>query len=176
MRLSEDEYKAFLDGQKAAQEEWDLDYYRQVMGLEPIEPPKPPTTAATKRLAVKGADSAGGKKQSAKSLLEARLRGMLFEAGVPPALEQQTLIDGRKFTVDFFWPEHGLAVEVQGGIWEGDRDDARRGKHLRASGYETDAEKMALLVGLGYRVMYVTTKMMSKGTAVGYIKKALGME
>ena len=59
----------------------------------------------------------------------------------------------RRFRFDFAWPEHRVAVEVEGGTWAG-------GRHVRPQGYGRDCEKYNLAVALGWRVFRFTGGML----------------
>lgn len=72
----------------------------------------------------------------------------------------------RKWSLDFAWPERGLAVEVEGGIWIG-------GRHTRGQGYEDDCAKYNAAALCGYRVLRVTPDMVESGTAIATIRRAL---
>jgi len=54
---------------------------------------------------------------------------------------------------DFAWPDHKVAVEVQGGIWSG-------GKHARGSGLVKDYEKANAAALLGWRLLYTDEKLL----------------
>lgn len=55
----------------------------------------------------------------------------------------------RKFRFDFAWPEAKLALEVNGGTWNG-------GAHGRAKGIHRDYEKLNLAQWNGWAVLQVT--------------------
>ena len=77
-------------------------------------------------------------------------------------------IPGRRFRFDFAWPEHKLAVEIDGGTWT-------RGRHVRPTGYAKDCEKMNLAQLEGWRVLRFTTEMVRDGTAVHMTQRALNI-
>ncbi len=72
-----------------------------------------------------------------------------------PEPEQQSspCVPGRRFRADFAWPETGVIVECQGGEW-------LRGRHTRGGGFTQDCERHNLIVARGWRVFYVTAKML----------------
>jgi very-short-patch-repair endonuclease len=49
------------------------------------------------------------------------------------------------FEVDFFWPEHGLVVETDGGQF-----------HNHARAFENDRRRDQILIAAGFRVMRIT--------------------
>jgi very-short-patch-repair endonuclease len=81
---------------------------------------------------------------------------------------QAKLIPGRKFAFDFAWPEHRLAVEVQGGIW------LRKGAHTSGQGVTRDCEKAALALLEGFRTLAVTGEQVRSGDALRWIERLIG--
>ncbi len=65
------------------------------------------------------------------------------------------LIPGRKFRADLFWPAHGVAVEVQGGIHQG-------GHHVRGHGYEDDCRKILYAAAEHVAILPITYEMLSR--------------
>ena len=82
-----------------------------------------------------------------------------------PPVTQFRPISGRKWTVDFAWPELKVAVEVQGGIWA-KRKDPITGKTLGTAhtgrGHERDMEKMNSLQIAGWIVLQFSSSMINK--------------
>lgn len=72
----------------------------------------------------------------------------------------------RRWRFDFAWPQHQLAVEVEGGTWGG-------GRHTTGAGYEKDCEKYAEALCLGWRVLRVTGTQVKKGQAVMWLSRTL---
>jgi hypothetical protein len=62
-----------------------------------------------------------------------------------------------------------ILVEVDGGAFIG-------GRHSTGVGVEKDAEKASAAAILGYRVIRVTPRHVNDGTALTWIKQALGLE
>ena len=100
------------------------------------------------------------------SALEDRLVAQIHLMRLPAPQREVTLIPGRRFRVDLYWPEARLVVEVDGGTFAA-------GRHSRGMGQATDAEKRNLLTLLGYRVLTVTTPHVRSGEAVRWIEQAL---
>ncbi len=101
--------------------------------------------------------------------LELLLDEHLRRLGVPPGEQEAKLIPGRRYRIDRFWPSATppLAVEVEGGEWQG-------GRHGTGAGMTTDCEKSALLAIRGYRLMRVTGGQVRSGQAALWIQEALG--
>lgn len=72
----------------------------------------------------------------------------------------------RKWRFDFAWPQHGLAAEVEGGVFV-------RGRHNRPSGFIGDCEKYNAAVALDWRVLRFPVKKGWLPEAVETIRKAL---
>lgn len=64
----------------------------------------------------------------------------------------------RKWRFDFAWPDHRIAVEVEGG-------SRTYGRHNRAGGFEKDCEKYNAAALLGWRVFRFTSAMVQDGRA-----------
>lgn len=72
----------------------------------------------------------------------------------------------RRWRFDFAFPDEMLAVEVEGGTWV-------QGRHSRGSAFTADCIKYAEAMILGWRVLRVTGDMVSDGTAVELVRRAL---
>lgn len=72
----------------------------------------------------------------------------------------------RRWRFDFAWPAQKIAVEIEGGIWNG-------GAHVRGQHFESDCYKYAEAVILGWRVMRFSTAMVISGEAIEFVKRAL---
>lgn len=72
----------------------------------------------------------------------------------------------RRWRFDFAWIEIKLAVEVEGGIWNG-------GRHLRPTGFKGDIEKYNNAALLGWTILRVTSDMIKSGEALKLIESVL---
>lgn len=72
----------------------------------------------------------------------------------------------RRWRFDYAWPQIKLALEVEGGTWTG-------GRHVSGAGYSRDCEKYNEAAILGWRVLRVTTDMISSGAAFDQVERAL---
>ncbi|MEX3555278.1 MAG: hypothetical protein VB131_01155 [Burkholderia gladioli] len=72
----------------------------------------------------------------------------------------------RRWRFDFCWPDVGVAVEIEGGIWSG-------GRHTRGSGFEADAVKYNAAAMQGWRVLRFTGGMVRSGAAIATVIEAL---
>jgi len=60
----------------------------------------------------------------------------------------------RRWRFDFAWPNHKVAVEIEGGSWV-------RGGHNRGVGYQKDCEKYNAATAMGWRVFRLTGHMIN---------------
>lgn len=67
--------------------------------------------------------------------------------GLPAHRCEHVFHPARKWRFDYAWPEHRLALEVQGGIWT-------QGRHTRGAALLKEWEKLNAAAALGWRVMY----------------------
>lgn len=72
----------------------------------------------------------------------------------------------RRFRFDFAWPEQKVAVEIEGGIWNG-------GKHGRGSGILKDCEKRSLAAVEGWLVLSVAPNHVKSGIAITWLQTVL---
>jgi very-short-patch-repair endonuclease len=75
---------------------------------------------------------------------------------------------GRRWAFDFAWPDQMVAVEIEGGIYNG-------GRHVRPTGFENDCEKYNAATLDGWRVYRFTGPQVSNGSAASLTMKALGL-
>lgn len=55
----------------------------------------------------------------------------------------------RKWRMDFAWPKHKLALEVEGGVFT-------NGRHTRGAGFTKDMEKYNEMARMGWRLIRTT--------------------
>jgi very-short-patch-repair endonuclease len=72
----------------------------------------------------------------------------------------------RKFRWDWAWPEHRLALEVEGGVWSG-------GAHGRGTGIVRDMAKSTLAAEEGWRIIRVTPSNLATEATMDSIHRAL---
>jgi hypothetical protein len=87
--------------------------------------------------------------------------------GTGKGVKQRLLLAGLKnWRFDFAWPEHRLAVEVEGGQWSG-------GRHTRGKGFTEDIAKYHHAMLLGWTVYRCEGRLIERGDAAGFIKRYL---
>ena len=88
----------------------------------------------------------------------------------PPVREYQFAASlGRRWRLDFAWPDLLIGVEVEGGTWVA-------GRHSRGAGFEKDCEKYNAAVLLGWSVLRFTGAMVHSGVALDTITQLMQRE
>jgi hypothetical protein len=105
----------------------------------------------------------------AESELELIFVNRLEHAGLPLGEAQYPFVPGRQHRFDRAWPDHMVAVEIQGGVYS---DDG----HGRKSIVARDCLKLSLAAAFGWRCLPVTRQMIEDGTAINLLVRALGLE
>lgn len=100
------------------------------------------------------------------SSLEDLLERHIALCGLPSPAREFRFHPKRRWRFDFAWPLYRAAVEVDGGIYS-------RGRHVRGSGFERDAEKRNAAVLAGWRVLHFTPRHIKSGKAVREIENLL---
>ncbi len=72
----------------------------------------------------------------------------------------------RKWRFDYAIPEHKLAIECDGGVWN-------YGRHNRAAGYINDLQKFNEAAVLGWRVLKFTPDTIYSVKTLNMIKEAI---
>ena len=100
--------------------------------------------------------------------MERALDASLKAHGVTGYVREYLAVPGRKFRVDFAWVAAQLAVEIEGGIYQG-------GGHTTVTGIKRDVEKGNLLTLAGWRLLRFHGDQVRSGEAVAVIRQALEM-
>lgn len=87
---------------------------------------------------------------------------------MPQPAREHTFAKPRRWRFDFAWPDHMLAVEVEGGSWIG-------GAHTRGAHFASDCTKYNEAALLGWRVLRVTPEQITSGEASDWITRALAV-
>lgn len=90
----------------------------------------------------------------------------ILKASHIPFIREYKFDKSRRWRFDFAFPEHFVAVEVEGGVWIG-------GRHTRASGFVKDLEKYNQAASMGWLVLRFSPDMIESGTALEMIEKTL---
>jgi very-short-patch-repair endonuclease len=87
------------------------------------------------------------------------------ELGLTPTPEHR-FAPPRRWRFDLAFPDHMLAVEIEGGAWTG-------GRHTRGAGFISDMEKYNAAVLRGWRLLRFTPSQVFDGTAKATLAEAL---
>ena len=71
--------------------------------------------------------------------------------GIPEPVREYKFHPTRRWRIDYAWPDHRLAVEIEGGIWN-------YGRHNRASSFIKDMEKYNNLTLMGFYLLRFTVQ------------------
>lgn len=100
------------------------------------------------------------------SELESRF-ALIAHARKWPSYEREyRFCPARKWRFDFCWPDHMVAVELEGGVWIG-------GRHTRGAGYTRDCEKHNWAAVLGWRLLRYTSEMLDRGACLDILDALL---
>lgn len=86
--------------------------------------------------------------------------------GLPKPVAEYKFHETRKWRFDYAWPEHKIALEVEGGIWTG-------GRHTRAAGFLKDCEKYNAAAVDGWRVLKTTPNQINTRATMELLTKVL---
>jgi hypothetical protein len=109
--------------------------------------------------------------ESKMSDLETTFAGQIRAMGLPDPVREHKPIAGRKFACDFAWPEYGIAVEIEGGVYAA--GDAAKG-HGGGAAYERNCEKYALMLLEGWAVLRGGPNQVVNGTLLGWLVTLIG--
>lgn len=73
--------------------------------------------------------------------------------------------EGRRFRMDYAWPDVKVAIECEGGVWS-------RGSHGRGTGIMRDMEKGNLAAVMGWTVIRRTPKQLASVETVDLLHRA----
>jgi hypothetical protein len=74
----------------------------------------------------------------------------------------------RKWRFDYAWPEHLVALEQEGGVFQG-------GRHTSGAGFLKDAEKYNTATMMGWRIIRGTPSQVRSLFVLRYLAPLLGM-
>ncbi|OPY11347.1 MAG: hypothetical protein A4E67_00245 [Syntrophaceae bacterium PtaB.Bin038] len=78
---------------------------------------------------------------------------------IPLPVKEFRFAPPRRWRIDYAWPDHKLAVEIEGGAWIG-------GRHVRGSGFMNDMAKYNELTLMGWSLLRFTPRQVRNGEAV----------
>lgn len=87
------------------------------------------------------------------------------EHGIEPVAEHR-FDPSRRWRFDFAWPEHRIALECEGGVWNG-------GRHTRGSGFVKDIAKYNSAVRRGWRILRCVPDDLCTVDTIEMVKEAM---
>ena len=84
------------------------------------------------------------------SILELRAMNIINQSNLPEPNKEFRFHPTRMWRFDFAWPELKIAVELEGGIWNG-------GAHTRGAHFNSDCNKYNAALILGWKVLRYTS-------------------
>jgi len=103
-----------------------------------------------------------------RSALELTVETFIKRQGIQEPEVEYRFHPNRRWRFDFAWPEHKIALEVDGGTYS-------NGRHTRGAGFHKDCEKLNEAVKLGWRVLRMDAAMAQDEAYVGGILAAVGL-
>lgn len=100
---------------------------------------------------------------------ELALLQQIRAVGLPEPEREYVFVPGRKYRADFCFPDAGLLIEVEGGVYG-------RGGHSTGHGITRDIEKGNAAVLEGYRVIRCSGEHVTNGVCLTWIEQALEWE
>ena len=88
------------------------------------------------------------------------------QMGLPKPVAEHRFLFGRRFRFDYAWPDHKVALEVEGGVWTG-------GRHTRGKGFLSDVFKYNEAAALGWLVLRCVPSDLLKHETISTIKRAI---
>lgn len=105
-----------------------------------------------------------------RAQLEAQKRALFLALcrtnGLPTPAMEHRFYDGRRWRFDYAWPEHRIALEVEGGVWTG-------GRHTRGAGFLADMEKYNMAAVTGWAVLRTTPDKLETLSTIDLIAAAI---
>lgn len=91
---------------------------------------------------------------------------VMLASGLPKPTPEYRFDSVRRWRFDFSWPDHRVALEVEGGIWNG-------GRHTRGAGFLRDMEKYNAATLQGWRIYRTTPDALLSRETMTMIRAAL---
>ncbi len=89
-----------------------------------------------------------------------------LEQGLPEPVLEHRFHSVRRWRMDFAWPDHKVALEVEGGVYSG-------GRHTRGKGFEADMVKYSTAASMGWLVLRCQPKDVCMNEILELLKNAL---
>lgn len=86
--------------------------------------------------------------------------------GIPEPVTEFRFHPTRRWRFDYAWPQHRVALEIEGGIWTG-------GRHTRGVGFVRDMEKYNTATVMGWKVLRCQPADIRKLPILDMVKQAI---
>jgi hypothetical protein len=104
---------------------------------------------------------------AARITIKAKTAEAFFvQMGLPKPVTEHRFHPTRRWRFDYAWPEHLIALEVEGGVWTG-------GRHTSGAGFVKDLEKYNAAGLLGWRVFRCVPNDLMKLVTVELLRAAI---
>lgn len=107
-----------------------------------------------------------GRRPPATSYSPGYVTKLFRSQGIPKPVYEYRFAPPRRSRFDLAWPDHRVAVEVQGGIWT-------QGRHSRGKGMLADMEKFNNATLTGWRVLLVTPDQLCTTATMDMLRQLL---
>ena len=110
--------------------------------------------------------------------IQASFLSRLSSADLPEATPEYRFWEGRRFRFDYAWPEHLIALEVEGGLYGNGKNcpvckrPSAMG-HTSVTGIRRDMEKYNEAAALGWRLVRVEPSKLESGETIELLKRIL---
>jgi hypothetical protein len=98
--------------------------------------------------------------------LQRVLGAALRDAQLPPPVFELHFHPVRRWRFDAAWPDHRIALEIEGGAYTA-------GRHTRGAGFVEDVEKYGEAFRLGWAVLRVLPAQITNGRALDWLRPRL---
>jgi len=111
---------------------------------------------------------AARKKAKAESAERIRARFCMLckRRGLPAPVPEYRFHETRKWRMDYAWPDHGVALEVEGGVFSG-------GRHTRGTGFMKDMEKYNEASANGFFVLRTTPSLLFSDANFDWLERTI---
>ncbi len=96
--------------------------------------------------------------------------------GLPDPVTEHRFHPVRKWRFDYAWPDHLVALEVEGGVFGYKRKNGTRSKtgaHSSVTGILRDIEKYSEAAALGWRILRVQPKELRTQKTIDLLRRCL---
>lgn len=108
-------------------------------------------------------------KAKARNLQDLKFRAYCRTLGIPDPKAEVQFHSTRRWRFDYAWPEHRVALEIEGGVFTG-------GRHTSGAGFLKDAEKYNYAACMGWAIIRCMPRTLCTGDTMAFIKRAIEVQ